>query len=219
MSQTPTMSQTPMRSIEETIDIDIDTSPLCPELRAHGQPSGVPILVGGETWLLAHGGIASVLDPFRDRMDDQCRLSDQVNMVDVFEVGLILLRGNYELTTEEVIGLLQGADSKALVAAVMAAVFGDPKPHRTYTIWAMSSLYGAGLDPDKIPAEWIPHVLQSLVMTGRAVPISQFTDAAMAAPRLKALRARAGQKAAEEKALAEAAEEVTMAAPALEASA
>jgi hypothetical protein len=203
-----------MLSIEETIDID--TSPLCPELRAHGQPSGVPILAGGETWLLAHGGIASVLDRYRDRMDDQCRLNDQVNMIDVFEVGLILLRGNYELTTEEALGLLQGAESKPLVAAVMAAVFGDPKPHRTYTIWAMSSLYGAGLDPDKIPAEWIPHVLHTLVMTGRAVPISEFTDAAMAAPKLKALRARAAEKRAADQALAEAAEEAL---PALEATA
>jgi len=188
---------------DDDATIDHGSGPLCPEVRAHRIPSGFPITSGAitsgsaaETWLLSPGGIASVLDGFRDRMDDQCRLSDQVNMLDVFEAGLILLRGNYDLTTGEAVAIMQGADPKTLTAQVMAALFGSPRPHRTYTAWVMSSLYAAGLDPEKIPPEWIPQVMDQLVRTDRAVPITEYTDAALAAPRLKAMRARVADKAA-----------------------
>ena len=61
------------------------------------------------------------------------------------------------------------------------------------------------LDPDKIPAEWIPLVLEQLVALKRAVPIDQYTDAAIAAPKRAMARARAehyaAKKAEQEKAL------------------
>jgi hypothetical protein len=175
---------------------EIEVGAVHPQLRALGDPSAAPsgvpvVLADGLTWHLAHGGVARVLDPYRDRMDDQARLKGQVNMGDVFEVAHVLLRGNYQLTLEEAVTLLAEADTKALTGAVMVALYGDPSPHRTYTMWMMSSLYAAGLDPEKVPAEWLPAVLDQLVMTKRAVPIGEYTDAAIAAPRLAAMRARA----------------------------
>jgi hypothetical protein len=170
---------------------EIDETALAPELRALGNPEGVPIKVGGETWLLAFGGIAAALDPYRDRMDDQARLTERVSMSDVFEAAQIMLLGNYELSLTETVGLLAEADPKELLEAVMEAMFGGQGVHRTYTQWMLSSLYGAGLDPEKIPPAMIPIVLSSLVRLNRAVPVSKFTDAAIAAPRIQAARARA----------------------------
>jgi hypothetical protein len=179
----------------------IDINEVHPQLRAIGDPGadppGIPVVLGdGNTWYLARGGVAKVLDPYRDRMDDKARIEGQVSMTDVYEAAQILLRGNYDLTLMETVELLVEADRAALTGAVMAALFGEPRPHKTFTMWMMSSLYGAGLDPEKVPAEWIPQVLEQLVMTGRAVPIDKYTDAAIAAPRLAAARARAAKPAA-----------------------
>jgi hypothetical protein len=162
---------------------------LHPIMRASGAPKGETLTVNGQAWLLAHGGAASILDAYRDRMDDQVRMSGQVDMSDVYEVGRLMLASNYELTEEEVLELLASADPGDLVKAVMASLFGKAKVHRQYTMWMMASLYANGLDPEKIPAEWMPHVLDMLVSTGRTLPINKYTDAAIAAPQLAQMRA------------------------------
>lgn len=163
---------------------------LTPEARAIGDPIGVALEVGGRTWLLAHGGAAPILDPYRDRMDDQARLKGQVDMGDVFEVGRLMLASNYELTEPEVVEVLASADRQELVEAVMAALFGESAPRRTYTAWMISGLYAAGLDPEAIPARWIPQVLDRLVESKRLVPASEYIESAVAARRLSAIRQR-----------------------------
>jgi hypothetical protein len=183
---------------------EIDENILAPELRALGETTGVPILIDGSTWLLAHGGCASILDVYRDRLDDHARLKDQVALADIFEAARVMLQANYDITVLEAVHLMASTDPKALTEAVMTAMFGGGSVHKTYSMWMMSSLYGAGLNPEIIPAEWIPAVLDQLVMTGRAVPISKFTDAAQAAPKLRAARARAEAYAAKKAAEAEA---------------
>lgn len=169
-------------------------SELDPDIRAIDEPTGSPIVVDGKTWLLAWGGVARVLDRYRDAMDDQSRLDDQVNMSDVVEAGMILLSSNYELSADEAIRLLGSADRGELANAVMAAMFGDANPRRTYTSWALTSMYAAGLDPDKIPAEWVAPVLDMLVSTKRAVPISEYSDAAIASRRFAQARARVARQ-------------------------
>jgi hypothetical protein len=175
--------------------IDIEgANEVTPIMRAIGEPSGIPLEVDGETWLLAHGGVAAVLDGYRDRMDDKSRLDGSVDTIDVYEVGRILLLANYDLSDEEVLGLIMAADRDRLAAAVMAALFGKAGG-RTYSEWMTCSLHANGLDPEKIPAECVPTVLEMLVSLKRAVPASQFTDAAIAAPRIEAARARAARQA------------------------
>lgn len=179
---------------EMTAMIDVDENMLAPEIRAIGLPSGVPLEVDGATWLLARGGVAKVLDPYRDRMDDQARLAQTVAMLDVFEVARVCLASNYRLSDPEIIHLLEGADREKLIEATMSALFGASSPHRTYTMWMISGLYAAGLDPETIPAEWIPEVLYQLVKARRILPISEYTDAAVAAPKIAAMRARAAMQ-------------------------
>jgi hypothetical protein len=163
---------------------------LDPALRAIGQPEGVSLKLAGQEWLLAHAGVSNRLDAYRDRMDDQVRLQGTVNMGDVIEVAAILLMSNYEIDLAEVVQLIETAERDALTDAVMTAMFGGGS-HLTYTDWMLASLYGAGLDPDKIPARWVPVVLDNLVRTGRAVPVDKFTDAGRAGPKLRAKRAAA----------------------------
>jgi hypothetical protein len=176
--------------------IEEEATPLIPELRALGQLTGVPIVIAGETWLLAHGGVSSILDPYRNRMDDQSFLSDQVSTLDVWEVARILLLANYAIADEEVIVLLEQADPKELTETVANAIFGNPNEHRRYTHWSMTTLYANGLDPEKIPADYIPRVLDYLVKTNRAIPINRYTDSGIAAPILREKRARAAERQA-----------------------
>jgi hypothetical protein len=197
---------------EELNETEIDATALAPELRAIGNPEGVPIVIDGETWLLAHGGVAAVLDPFRNRMDDQARIQGKVNMSDVFDAASVMLMSNYELTALETVSLLAVADHKALVEAVMGAMFGDPNGHRTYSEWLVCSFYANGLDPEKVPAGWIPLVLEYLEKLRRVVPISQYTDAGIAAPRLQAAKARCEAYKAKQAELQ--AQQAAMAAPA-----
>jgi hypothetical protein len=172
--------------------VEPDADSLVPDLRAIGDiTAGVPIVIEGETWLLAHGGAAGMLDAHRDRLDDKARLRGEVDMTDVLDVARVLLMSNYELTDFEVVALLIAADREKLAAAVMAALFSGKVGHRTYSRWMNASLYAAGLDPARIPPELIPDVLEMLVATRRAVPIDKFTDAAIAAPKLAEARARA----------------------------
>jgi hypothetical protein len=180
-----------MNEIAEMIEA---TNELHPALRAVGEPRGIPITINGAEWLLAHGGAATILDSLRDRMDDQVRLTSKVDMSDVIEVARLCLLSNFELTEEEVLRLLVDADRKELVDAVMEAVFGSPHP-KTYTLWMQASLYANGLRPDDIPAHVLPHVLGLLVGLKKTVPASQFTDAAIAAPRLRMARAAAESRA------------------------
>lgn len=185
---------------------------LTPIMRAIGDPAGIPLEVDGQTWLLAHGGAAPILDPYRNRMDDQVRLAGQVEMADVYEAARLMLLSNYELADLEILQLFAGANRKALAEATMAAMFGPPNPHLTYTHWMRSSLYANGIDPEWVPAEWLPYVLDQLVQTNRAVPVTKYTDAALAAPKLAAIRAKAEQ-AAKEKAKKEAASAANLPAP------
>ncbi len=165
---------------------------LCPERREYEGASGTPaVLSDGQTWLLADGGLRNALDGLRDRIDDEARLRGDVSMLDVSEAAGTLLRANYRLSIDEAADLVFGApDGDALTAAVLAALFGPPAPRRTYTNWATSALLANGIDPASIPGDLRPHVLAQLVRTGRAIPVDEFVDSAVAAPQLAAIRDR-----------------------------
>lgn len=174
-----------------------DQTDLTPEIRALREAAGVPAaLSDGREWLLADGGLCNELDGLRDRLDDDARLTGQVELSDVREAALALLLANYELTGPEAVGLVLGADPQALTDATSAAMFGDAS-RKTYTSWAASALLANGLDPAAVPGHLRAHVLAHLEAAGRCVPRSKFIDSAVAAPRLAAMRARAARVVAE----------------------
>ena len=190
------------------IEIEIETgveSPPSPETRSLDGARGVPVVLGdGKEWLLARGGLAPVLDGFRDKLDDQARLRGEVQMADVYDVASALLLDNYDLDLNELAALLAGADPDQLADRVMTALFGDPNPRRTWTNWARSALIANGLIPESIEPETLPFVLDQLVSTRRALPPGKWIDSAVAAPTLARYRAKAEAQAETRRRAAEA---------------
>jgi hypothetical protein len=178
---------------------------MIPETRMKDGADGVAVVLSdGNTWLLADGGLANVLDGPRDSIDDDARLNGQVQVSEVRRVAFILLKANYELSDSEAAGLILEVDHQVLTDAVSTALFGPSGGHQTYTAWATSAMLANGLDPEKIPWRFRAHVLSHLVATGRAIPADQFIDSAIAGPKLRAARARVAAQQVEAQAAIEA---------------
>ncbi|MHC5542097.1 hypothetical protein ACYOEI_28075, partial [Singulisphaera rosea] len=148
-------------------------------------PQGVPaVLSDKRTWILAHGGLAPTLLKTIDRLYDDRAIRHQVVMGDVLIAAWALLLANYELTDEEITTLLEGLpkeQEQALAQAVMDSLFGSQRNHRTYSEWALASLYAAGIEPSIVPPQLLPDVLDVLVMSRRTIPASQFISSSEAA--------------------------------------
>jgi hypothetical protein len=168
-----------------------DETPLTPEDRARLGASGVPVVLSdGDTWLLADGGLCNELDDLRDRIDDECRLTGQVDMLDIANVAFRLLNVNYDLSDYEASQLIVGAKHEALSKAVMEALYGPEHPRRTYTSWAAAAMVANGIDPGAVPSSLRPHVLAQLEAMGRCIKRSEYIESAEAARRFAAKRAR-----------------------------
>jgi hypothetical protein len=158
-----------------------------------GAPRGVPVVLSdGRTWLLARPGLAPVLADVRDRLYDDLTVARRVRMGDVVQAAWVLLSANYDLADDDLERLLTGAGDRALVDAVLDAVFGPEAPRRTYTTWALSALAANGIDPAKVAPELVPDVLAQLVATGRACPEADYVDSARAAAKRTRLLDMAG---------------------------
>ena len=147
-------------------------------------------LSDGQTWLLAPAGVAPILSELRDGLYDDSVLYQKVPYTAILQAAWVCLLANYNLTDAELSGLLTGLSDEqeqALATATMNAIFGSGQSLRTYTDWAVSALYANGLNPANIPASTIPHVLNQLVRTGRAVPESDWVTAGIAAEQRKKL--------------------------------
>ena len=152
-------------------------------------------LADGQTWVLAHAGLAPILTFIRDELYDHSTLSQRVPFTMILQVAWVCLLANYRLTDDELSALLTGlteTQEQALVDSTMDVLFGysNPKVLRGYTEWALSALYANGLDPSAIPVAMIPTVLEQLVRTGRAVPESKWTSAGIAAVKRAAMLAK-----------------------------
>jgi hypothetical protein len=151
--------------------------------------NGVPVaLADGQTWLLAspvyRAGADSLteppLDSVIDRVFESTLVSGSVSVCDLWEAARALLRANYDLSDDEIAGLLgvsPGRDCTALADVVLEAVFGSDLRGKTYTDWVRASLFANGLSPAQIPARDIVNTLAILAATNRTVPLSKFADA------------------------------------------
>lgn len=163
-----------------------------PESRILEGASGTPVkLSDGNVWLLADGGLLNVLDGLRDKIDDDARLTGEVNMIDVAEMAAHLVVANYELDDDEARRLVIGSVDQELADAVTEALFGQNGPRRTYTSWAASALLANGIDPASVPSRLMPHVLHQLEGTKRCMPRGEYIESAEAARRIAGIRARA----------------------------
>jgi hypothetical protein len=160
-----------------------DTRPnLTPELRAFGEPIGIPCIMGdGNTWLIAECGLAEGVAIFREALYRNSVLTSTVQVVDAKAAAYYGLMVNYELTDEEAKLLLKVLDVQDLATSACQAIIPIEHPRRTFDDWAYGSLFANGIDPARVPPHYISHVLDILVRTNRTVPHHQFTEAGIAA--------------------------------------
>lgn len=181
----------------------MDTASPMPELtegaRRRPRATGTPVrLADGSIWLLAMPTFrpgrehltAPAIDEAVDRIFDRLALGQGVLLRDAWEVAMALLRANYVLDPEELADLLSvapGVEARALVDAVLDALFGPEVAGRSYTDWVRASLLANGLDGGEISAADLPNVLAVLIATQRTVPVARFVDACRAADARSAL--------------------------------
>ncbi len=150
-----------------------------PEARVKPGANGTPVEINGRTWLLADH--VPVLDAVWDALYDQNQLARYYEPDDLRKAGLRLLWANYDLTTEEAVGLIRLADLTVLAQAVESALFGAGDDRRTYSEWVAIALWSNGIDPERLPATFRRAVLESLEASGRTIPASAFISSAQAA--------------------------------------
>jgi hypothetical protein len=170
-----------MTAETELIDAPAETAaPLEPSLRAQSPDiEGMPIALGGATWLLALPGLDPRMTPLRDRLYDRRETTRSAGGLDILEAAWLMLSANYVVTPEEAAGLLRGADKQALCDAVMDGFFSPAdEGKRTYTDWVMSTLLANSVDPTLVPARLLPYVLEQLVFRGDAMPQEEFISSA-----------------------------------------
>lgn len=153
-----------------------------PEARRRvANPQGVPLaMADGRTWVLAHGALAPTLLPEIDKIFDQQIITGTIPLGPALQVVGRLLVANYELTNEEIVRLLDGVADEAVVQAACEALFGPPVPRRTWSTWALSSLYANNIEPSTVPPWLLRDVLHQLVQTGRAMGQSAYIDSCAA---------------------------------------
>lgn len=165
---------------------------LSPESRARGIPEGYPaVLADGRTWLLHPCGLADLLAEERNRIYDESVLTGNVAMEDIYRAARVALHVNYRLTEAEdtwLVACVLPADLDDFLQAVGNALLPTTILRRTFDDWAYSALYANGLEPSAIPESRLPHVLDQLVRTGRAVPQNKYIDSAVAASKIGNLR-------------------------------
>jgi hypothetical protein len=165
---------------EEVQDNDENTGPIVPKAE---QAARTPFSAGPsftafeQTWHLARLGLARSLHPVRNRINDDRTVYGDLGVRDIKHAGWILLDANYQLTTQQIIAIMEAAPRQELIDAVIAVLFVDEcdQVEQNYSNWARSSLIASGLDPLAIAAEDLPHVLRQLVETKRAMRLDQFT--------------------------------------------
>lgn len=162
-------------------------------------PQGVSVrLRDGNTWVLAHGCLSPHLLSLTDELFDKLVLTKSIQLGPVLMAAHKLLVVNYDLADAEVCYLLSSVEDKDeqerldhdLAHAVMDSLTGPFIPRRTWSTWAMSSLYANGIEPMNVPPWLIPEVLHQLVATGRAMDRTEYIDSAAAASQRAELWAR-----------------------------
>lgn len=176
-----------------------DAPPL-PSERARRALRGFPVvLADGRAWTLSDATLHRAMDAVRDRIFDGVKLRGRYGHEDVYLAAWLMLLDGYDLSGDELKGLLGGVDADALWPAVRSAFFGPPpeaahaegRAARTYSAWVRSALLANGLDPAAVDVRDRAFVLGQLVAAGRAAPPEEWIECYEAAGRLEALLAEA----------------------------
>jgi hypothetical protein len=161
---------------------------LSPAARAKGRPIGVDVVLGdGQTWTVARCGLFLDMTAIRDDLYDLMMIKSSAVASNVLGALWFGLAVNYDLSNDEIRGLLGSTDPGAVVAQaweVAVPIFLGP---RTFTAWARSALFANAIRPSEVPEADLPYVLDQLVRTGRAVPHDEYTDAGVAAAKRSGL--------------------------------
>ena len=171
--------------MEDATPVEQSTPPdsLDPSAFKYRGVEGEPFRAMGGEWLLARPGLSPDLDGLRDRLFDDMTLTGKVVSQDIYEAAFILLKLNYQVTSEQAGDVLMAAEKVALCQAVLAAFFGPVKLERNYSEWARASLRINGLDPLAVSARELPHILNLLTLTGRTAGASKYVESAEAVDR------------------------------------
>ena len=160
--------------------------------------SGTPILLGdGRTWLMPSpsyvAGYSSLSKPDIDQHLDNC-FDAAINQAmigwrDLFGAARELLKVNYFVTDEELMGLFtfEAAAAKTFASTFMDIMFGPEDPDKTRTLWIRATLLANGLGGLLILPEDLQNVLDILVATKRTIPLEQFADACLDAAERRSL--------------------------------
>lgn len=166
-----------------------------PEARAKGEPAGTPVAFGdGNAWTLAD--YVPRLEPVWDRIYDDNIRRGVYSPEHIRIAAWLLLRENYELTADEAAELIVRSGPAAMVPAIETALFPMPalSVERTFSRWAESALWSAGIDPETVPARIRNEVLEHLEYSGRVVPRAEFMGASRASIHRALLLKNAAQK-------------------------
>ena len=148
--------------------------------------TGTDVVLGdGQTWTLAD--FVPVLGGVWDKIYDDNLLATRYEREDIQVATLRLLEANYDLPTDVMVSLIEGASLDHLRNAVEFALFGHRDRVRTWSDWAASALYANGIDPTTLPGNQLRPVLDSLVASGRAVNPLDWTTAGLAYKQRQAL--------------------------------
>lgn len=156
--------------------------------RRKGSPGGVPVvLCDRKTWELARGGLWKRLELFRDTIYDEVTLCSTAPIAHIRAAAFWLLRANYDLTEGQAHALIMGTEPSAIADAVIDCLTTVNAGRKTFSSWARGSLLANGIKPADVPPDDLPHVLATLVLTGRAVEASDYTDSGVAAAKRSGL--------------------------------
>jgi hypothetical protein len=161
------------------------------ERRRRPDISGVAVtLHGGGEWLLARASLVTTpgFRLIRDRLFDEWALSGKLDVAVIRAAALCLLVANYDLAHDEAAALVLTTDPGAFGDAVLDATVNVDPPGRRWTDWALSVLYANGIEPAKVPGDALLGTLNQLILTGRAVPPQEWTDAGIAGAEFGGLR-------------------------------
>lgn len=145
-------------------------------------------LADGQSWRLAepvfrpcvYGLTNPDVDQPLDRIFESSVLNEPMDLCDLLEVARNSLKANYELSEDELEGLLSvspGPEAERLGNEILKAVLVSEVAEKSFTAWVRASLLANGLGQTDVPARDIVNVLAILVATNRTIPLSRFADA------------------------------------------
>lgn len=147
-------------------------------------------LADGNRWELARAGLGrewNHLAQYRDHIFDEAVLTDMIRTNYIRAAAVFLLRVNYDIDEDYALALVCNTPAADMGDAVAEALVGVQGERKTCTAWMRATLICNGIAPEGVHPDDLPHVLEMLVLTGRAIHAREYTDAGVAAEKRASL--------------------------------